>query len=36
VLTAGKAWLYVAIATVGYMVSRGLGKSGSKHPYVEP
>ena len=34
-LTASKAWLYVAIVTVGYMVSRGLAKSGSKQHYDE-
>ena len=28
---ADKAWLYVAILSVGYMVSRGLAKSGSRH-----
>ena len=28
-------WLYVAILTVGYMVSRGLAKSGSREPYSE-
>jgi hypothetical protein len=27
--TAARAWLYVSIVTVGYMVSRGLAKSGS-------
>ena len=26
---ADKAWLYVTILTVGYMVSRGLAKAGS-------
>jgi hypothetical protein len=31
--TASRAWLYVAIVTVGYMVSRGLAKSGSKQYY---
>jgi hypothetical protein len=30
---AKQAWLYVAIVAVGYMVSRGLAKSGSKEPY---
>ncbi|MFI8199476.1 hypothetical protein ACIF6K_23545 [Streptomyces sp. NPDC085942] len=30
---ADKAWLYVVILTVGYMVSRGLAKSGSRDPY---
>jgi hypothetical protein len=28
---ADKAWLYVVILSVGYMVSRGLAKSGSRH-----
>jgi hypothetical protein len=32
---ARSAWLYVAILTVGYMVSRGLAKSGSHEPYWE-
>jgi uncharacterized MAPEG superfamily protein len=31
--TADKVWLYVTILTVGYMVSRGLAKSGSRDPY---
>jgi hypothetical protein len=31
--TASRAWLYVAILSVGYMVSRGLAKSGSREPY---
>jgi hypothetical protein len=30
-----QAWLYVTILTVGYMVSRGLAKSGSREPYDE-
>ncbi|GAA3020992.1 hypothetical protein [Streptomyces fulvorobeus] len=30
---ADKAWLYVVILTVGYMISRGLAKSGSRDPY---
>jgi hypothetical protein len=30
---ASRAWLYVAIVAVGYMVSRGLAKSGSQDPY---
>jgi hypothetical protein len=30
---ASQAWLYVAILSVGYMVSRGLAKSGSQEPY---
>ena len=28
---AKQAWLYVTILAVGYMVSRGLAKSGSRH-----
>src|SRR3954447_15235903 len=31
--TAHQAWLYVAIVTVGYMISRGLAKAGSREPY---
>jgi hypothetical protein len=30
---AVRAWLYVAIVGVGYMISRGLAKSGSSDPY---
>lgn len=32
-LGARQAWLYVTILTVGYMISRGLAKSGSREPY---
>ena len=32
---ARQAWLYVTILTVGYMVSRGFAKSGSRDPYTE-
>jgi len=28
---ADRAWLYVVILSIGYMVSRGLAKSGSRH-----
>jgi hypothetical protein len=28
---ADRAWLYVVLLSVGYMVSRGLAKSGSRH-----
>jgi hypothetical protein len=31
---ARQAWLYVAIVTAGYLVSRGLAKSGSRDPYT--
>jgi hypothetical protein len=30
---ADKVWLYVTILTVGYMLARGLAKSGSREPY---
>jgi hypothetical protein len=30
---ASRAWLYIAIVAVGYMVSRGLAKAGSREPY---
>ena len=32
---AKQAWLYVTILTVGYMISRGLAKAGSRQPYDE-
>ena len=32
---AKQAWLYATVLTVGYMVSRGLAKSGSRQPYDE-
>ena len=31
---AKQAWLYVTILTVGYMLSRGFAKSGSREPYT--
>jgi hypothetical protein len=31
---AKQAWLYVTILTVGYMVSRGIAKAGSRDPYT--
>ena len=31
--TAAQAWLYVAIVTFGYLLSRGLAKSGSRETY---
>jgi uncharacterized MAPEG superfamily protein len=30
---ADKVWLYVTLLTIGYMVSRGLAKAGSREPY---
>lgn len=35
VFRADKAWLFVVILTVGYLVSRGLAKAGSHEPYTE-
>jgi len=32
---ARQAWLYVAIVAAGYMISRGLAKSGSREPYFD-
>jgi hypothetical protein len=32
---ADKVWLYATILTVGYMISRGLAKSGSRESYWE-
>jgi hypothetical protein len=31
---AQKVWLYATILTVGYMISRGLAKAGSRDPYT--
>ncbi len=33
--TASQAWLYITILTLGYMISRGLAKSGSREPYSD-
>jgi hypothetical protein len=30
---ADRAWFYVVLLTIGYMVSRGLAKAGSRNPY---
>ena len=30
---ADRAWLYIVLLTIGYMVSRGLAKAGSRDPY---
>jgi hypothetical protein len=32
---AKDVWLYAAILTVGYMISRGLAKSGSREPFTD-
>jgi hypothetical protein len=28
-----EAWFYISLLTIGYMVSRGLAKSGSREPF---
>jgi hypothetical protein len=30
---AGRAWFYIVLLGIGYMVSRGLAKAGSRDPY---
>ena len=30
---ADKAWWYITLLTMGYMIARGLAKSGSREPY---
>ena len=32
---ADRVWLYVTVLTVGYMVSRGIAKAGTRQPYDE-
>jgi hypothetical protein len=34
-LQADQVWLYATILTLGYMISRGLAKSGSRDPYTD-
>ena len=34
-LQADQVWLYATLLTFGYMVSRGLAKSGSRDPYTD-
>ncbi len=33
--TAHDAWRLIAFLTIGYMIARGLAKSGSREPYWE-
>ncbi|HZU39939.1 MAG TPA: hypothetical protein VE992_02750 [Solirubrobacteraceae bacterium] len=35
VFRADRVWLYAMILTVGYMISRGLAKAGSREHYTE-
>ena len=32
---ADKVWLYITLLTIGYMISRGLAKAGSREPYTD-
>jgi len=32
---ASQVWLYATLLTLGYMLSRGLAKSGSRDPYTD-
>ncbi|WIM93046.1 hypothetical protein ACTOB_005011 [Actinoplanes oblitus] len=34
--TADKAWWYITLLTIGYMVSRGLAKAGSRSTDRDP
>jgi hypothetical protein len=33
--TADKVWLYIALLTIGYMLSRGIAKAGVRDPYSD-
>jgi hypothetical protein len=33
VFAADKVWLYITILTVGYLISRGIAKAGSREPF---
>jgi hypothetical protein len=35
IFRADKAWLFVTVLAAGYLISRGLAKSGSREPYTE-
>jgi hypothetical protein len=35
IFNAQQVWLYITLLTFGYMVSRGIAKSGSREPYWE-
>ena len=36
IFAADKAWWYITLLTIGYMVSRGLAKAGSRSNDVDP
>jgi hypothetical protein len=33
-LQSAQVWLYITLLTLGYLLSRGLAKSGSRDPYT--
>jgi hypothetical protein len=33
IFSADKVWLYITILTLGYLLSRGIAKSGTRDPY---
>ena len=35
VFRASQVWLYATILSIGYMISRGLAKAGSREPYTD-
>ena len=36
IFAADKAWWYITLLTIGYMVSRGLAKAGSRSSDIDP
>src|SRR3954466_6676781 len=34
-LQSSQVWLYITLLTLGYLLSRGLAKSGSRDPYTD-
>jgi hypothetical protein len=34
-LQSSQVWLYITLLTLGYMLSRGFAKSGSRDPYTD-
>ena len=36
IFAADKAWWYITLLTIGYMISRGLAKAGSRSSDVDP
>jgi hypothetical protein len=36
IFAADKAWWYITLLTIGYLISRGLAKSGSRSSDIDP